>query len=484
MAKIFVSFNLVSTADFLLVAVESAFPLTEVYRSAVLTPPHTQRNITIDSINPVMHKVQLWTTSDGVALDELKGQCDIDASISNASAFTLIQFIVDRGNGAPEYDPVSEQGQYVNPDLDGKEYVVFKPGFGALVWDVHIQALAGGGFEFINGWVFANQEEYTVMVFNEITTQELSISGTVSDVILFTANRSIVTGDAGKILAFNFAGNVGVATFPSLATLNGKSFIFNTHQGSQVNGEIAFQSGEGASFLTHQNGGVVRNKIYLGKGEEIRLFIKAGVAYVEYYNGCYDKVGRRIFGEITNDPNTLVLDGNGGTEYDGLVYKRAWEFITTRLPAGQQVTYAQWNATVDFNYAVALNPATGTTQILTQTIFVNRGFFAVDSVNKKFKVPDDRGKSYRGLLTLDNLDASDTTRQKNVSGGYQHWGTGPHHHRVNIQPLNCNSASGSGKIATGNDSVEGTFNQLDTFGDTQDLESRMINTGQVPLIII
>src|SRR5687768_5608326 len=101
MAKIFISFNIVSTADFLMVVRESDDPLAEVYRSDVLTPPHTIRNVTVDDLNPVMHRVEFWTTSDGTTLDELRGVCDIDASIANEVAFGFIQFVVDRGNGAP-----------------------------------------------------------------------------------------------------------------------------------------------------------------------------------------------------------------------------------------------------------------------------------------------------------------------------------------------------------------------------------------------
>jgi hypothetical protein len=64
MAKIFVSFTIVATGNFFLVARENSNPTAEVFRSPLLVPPHGQRNITIDGINPVMHRVELWSTVD------------------------------------------------------------------------------------------------------------------------------------------------------------------------------------------------------------------------------------------------------------------------------------------------------------------------------------------------------------------------------------------------------------------------------------
>src|SRR5690348_16830449 len=125
MAKIFIAFNVVSTSDVILVVRESDAPLAEVFRQ-FYAAPHTQTNLTVDNLNPVMHVVQIWTTTDGTTLLQLKGQCDIDASISNTFAFDFIQFIVGRGLGSPNFDPSPDQPQYVNANLDGKTYVVFK----------------------------------------------------------------------------------------------------------------------------------------------------------------------------------------------------------------------------------------------------------------------------------------------------------------------------------------------------------------------
>src|SRR5882724_9164532 len=169
-AKIFISWNVVTTSDVILVAREKDAPLAEIFRQ-FYAAPHTQVNLTISPVNPVMHTIQVWKTTDGVTLQVLMGQCDIDASLNTEQSFSIITFIVNRGlTGAPNYDPVTPTNQYVNPDLNGKTYLVFKPGYGPLIFGYHIQTIAGGGFQFIDGDAFSDTEEYTVLVSDLVAT--------------------------------------------------------------------------------------------------------------------------------------------------------------------------------------------------------------------------------------------------------------------------------------------------------------------------
>jgi hypothetical protein len=341
MAKIFVSFNLVSTADFLLVARESDDPIAEVYRSAVLTPPHTVRNITITDVNPVMHRVELWTTSDGTTLDELRGVCDIDASINNEVAFGYIQFIVGRGNGAPEYDPEPETAEYVNPDLDGKDYLVFKAGQGPLTWGTDIQTISGGGFEFINGTLFGGEEQYTVQ-YSNITSSTTTSSGRSypSDIIEITADTAFGSTHYGKLIEVNSASAaVLTITIASLDTLpNGTIFGINTHNGNQKSVTLQLNTGRYCWINTTSNGPQQRNAVYIGRGESVTFIKKGSALRVVQWDGDYRRVGQRIFCDGLAPVNTLPETGGWYLFAD---YPRFVNWYLADLPGSELGTGTQ-----------------------------------------------------------------------------------------------------------------------------------------------
>jgi hypothetical protein len=329
MAKIFVSFNIVSTADFLLIAREKEFPLAEVYRSDLLEPPHTQRNITIINLNPVMHSVELWTTTDGTTLEELRGQCDIDASLVNTSSYDFLQFIVDRGNGAPYYDPTSGSTQYVNPDLDGKDYLVFKPSYGPLVWGYHIAEITGGGFEFIDGQQFGADEEYTVMINNLVTTSSTTSGrGYPEDVVEITGDIAFGSTHYNKLIEVNGSSTLVEVDISNIDTIpEGTVFGINTHNGTQRYTVLQLPASKYCLIF-----GVQRNAVYVGAGEEV-TFIKKG-AYLRLVNwdGDYRRIGQRIECDGTAPANTLPESGGWYLHTD---YPRIFNWYVDNLPPGE-----------------------------------------------------------------------------------------------------------------------------------------------------
>lgn len=312
MGKIFINFNIVSTSDCLLVVREKDDPIAEVFRSDLLETPHTQRNLTVDNLNPVMHIVQLWTTSDGTTLDSLLGSCDIDASINNEVAFGYIQFIVGRGNGSPEYDPAPEAEEYVNPDLDGKDYLVFKAGVGPLTWGVDIQTISGGGFEFINGQVFGGEEQYTVQ-YSNITSSSTTSSGRSypSDVVEITADTAFSSTHYGKLLEVVSASSaILTITIASLDTVpNGTIFGINTHNGNQKAVTLQLNVGRYCWINTTSNGPQQRNAVYIGRGESVTFIKKGSALRVVQWDGDYRRVGQRIFCDGLAPVNTLPETG-------------------------------------------------------------------------------------------------------------------------------------------------------------------------------
>jgi hypothetical protein len=392
MAKIFISFNIVSTSDFLMVVRESDDPLAEVYRSTVLTPPHTIRNVTVDNLNPVMHRVEFWTTSDGTTLDELRGVCDIDASISNEVAFGYIQFVVDRGNGAPEYDPVSGDTQYVNPDLDGKDYLVFKEGYGALKWGINIQTISGGGFEFIDGSQFGNEEGYTVQ-YSNISSTSSTTSGKPypSDVLELTSDTAFGSTHYNKLLEVNAAGagSILTITISSLDAIpNGTIFGINTHNGNQRYVTLQLNSGRYCLINNTINGPQQRNSIYVGRGEEVTFIKKGSYLRIVHWDGDYRRLGHRIFADGLQPVNTLPETGGWYLKTD---YPRLFNWYIAELPGSELGTGTQ-DATPDIDN-------------LTKWIIGST----------KFWVPDTSGLSIRATSSNGTIDLGGPR----LAGSYQ-----------------------------------------------------------------
>lgn len=381
MAKIFVSFNIVNPSNCFLVAREKDDPLAEVYRSDVLTTPHTQRNITIDNLNPVMHIVQLWTTADNVNLNALIGSCDIDASLSSEVAFEFIQFVVGRGNGAPEYDPAANQDQYVNPDLDGKTYLVYKEGFGVLKWGIDIQTITGGGFEFINGNEFASDEGYTVQYSNVSSTNTASSGRPYpEDIVEITGNVTFGSSHYNKLLEVNAAGagSIVTITISNLDTLpNGTIFGINTHNGNQRYVTLQLNVGKYCLINNSVDGPQQRNSIYIGRGEEVTFIKKGSYLRLVNWDGDYRRIGQRIFCDGFQPVNTLPETGGWYTKTD---YPRLFNWYIAELPGSEL--------------------GTGTDDVTPDTDNITKWIVGTN----KFWVPDTSGRFFRATSADNSID--------------------------------------------------------------------------------
>ncbi len=406
MSNLAIAFNTngITTANVILVLREKSDLSTIVYQQAFTA--NSQHNVTVTDLNPVMHQVEIWDTPDGTTLNALKGQCDMDAAQSSGSgSFGYIQFKVGTGSvvavGTPTAGtcPVDNDTQYVDTALDGLNYLVSKGGYGILQWGVEIQAIAGGGFEYIDGQKFSDQDEYTVIVANSNSAPTITTSASeITDIVLHTTDDTLASGDRNKLHIFNYAGTTGVLTMETLIGVPNKTlWVFSTHQGSQINGEIIFQSGQGCYV-----NGVLKNRIFLGKNETLKMMVKTSICYaLEYASSTNDLVGTRIMADRNDGPNTLPLN-SPTTEYDSLIYKRAWDYITNKLASGQKCTYTEYDLTVSDNDVLQ---------------YFNRGKIAVNLVSGKFKLPDMR----------DNYPKAVAAGRE--SGAYQGWRVGSHLHQ-------------------------------------------------------
>lgn len=338
MAKIFVSFTIVSTSNFFLVARESGTPLAEVYRSALLTPPHSQRNITIDPVNPVMHRVELWTTLDGVNLDQLRGRCDIDASQYTQVAFSSKYFIVDRGF---PLDPVAGTNQYDDASLAGLDYTVFMPGFGPLIEGVHIERNTDpvthadlGGFHFINGQDFISGAEYTIMIAN-LTTQRITSGnsgGYPNDIINVIGDINLATPHYNNLLEVVSQNNNNITvTIPDINVIpENTKFGINANNYNDNHGYryTILQLTGGAYTLVD---GIQRTEVYVARGENVS-FMKQG-NYLRIINDWTGplKVGNRVLAD-NRRINALPLLGGW---YPIAQYPRLFYWYVNTLPPGE-----------------------------------------------------------------------------------------------------------------------------------------------------
>lgn len=437
MAKIFVSFNIVSTSDIILVVRESSAPLAEVFRQ-FYAAPHSQRNLTVDPLNPVMHIVQIWTTTDGTTLLQLKGQCDIDASLTSNLAFDFIQFIVGRGNGTPSFDPVADQPQYVNTNLDGKTYVVFKPGFGGLYWGVDIQTITGGGFEYINGQMFSADEEYTVMVSNLVASSVSSSgSGYPSDVVSISGSITFSSLHFNKLIEVSSSNPlVGINITDINVIPDGTVFGINTHNYTAAPGFVQATALQLPSGKYVQLFGINRNIIYLGLGEEITLIKKGAYLRIVDWVGDHRRLGERIFTDGKPPVNSLPETGSW---YLKSSYPRIFEWYVNELPL--------------------TDLGTGTDDVTPDAANKTKWIIGAN----KFWVPDRRNLFNRN---------TDGTR---VSGDLQAEMVGPHTHPV--KPPESNSTAGFGKTATGNDAAEGTGIAIYNTNNNSGTENRPANVA-------
>lgn len=442
MSNIAISFNTqgILTANVILILREKADLGTIIYQQAFTA--NSQHNVTVTDLNPVMHQAEIWDTPDGTTLGALRGQCDIDAAQNSGSgSFGYIQFKVDSGvvtgTGITTAGtcPVDGDSQYVDTALDGLNYLVAKGGI-IMQWGSEIQMIAGGGFEYIDGQKFSSFDEYTIIVANSNAGAPTTTSSKeLTDVIIHTADATLDNTHRNKLNVFNFAGNVAVLTMETLASVTDKTvWVFSTHRGSQINGEIAFQSGEGCYFM-----GSLRNKIQLGKNETIKMVVKTGVCYCVDYDGCYGQVGDHIMTDINGGDNRLVMDGL--TAYDGNTYKRLYDWATTVLAAGQKVTQALYDTQVSVN-------GVGT--------YPNRGKYVVDTTAKTVRLPDIRGNYQRAI------DAAGS------AGTRMDWQVGAHHHEAGTEP------NPIGKFQKGTSHSVRAWSA--TAGTTSELASTDLNT--------
>jgi hypothetical protein len=327
------------TNDLIAVIYNTLAPAAEVARQ-VVNPPHASpHNFNFTGLVVGTYIVKIHQSPDGSTLGNLEHDFWVNAVINTVNAYDVKTFQVGLGRSAPYYDPSNGDNDYINPDLDGLNYTVFKPGYGPLDWAANITEYPGGGFSFTDGQEFSQDEIYTILISNLVTTSTGSSSGPsfpegvepVAGDITFTSTHY------NKILEVTAATNCNI-DIPNLDTLpDGTRFIINT--------QFLFSDEYDAPFyfvtLTLPAGrfarinGIDHNKVWIGRGETFD-FVKFG-NYLRMVNDCepYRSVGKIVYSFGKPPLGSVRLQG-GWYLKDQI--GRVWEEYVSQL-SGDEIEF-------------------------------------------------------------------------------------------------------------------------------------------------
>lgn len=301
------------TNDFIAVIYKTTAPAAEVDRILIEAPHDEPQSFQFNDLVPGTYVGKVHDTPDGEILGNIRHDFWADASVLKLNAYTILDVVVDRGMGAPKYDPAHEDTQYVNPDLDGLTYLVFKPGFGPLVWGLDIQEITGGGFEFINGQDFQNNEAYTILISN-LTQTSITETGGASypeDVVEIPGNITFGASHYNKLIQVNSANEIVTITIAALEIIpDGTKFGISSQTGIQRYVTLQLPTGKFCIVNFAQ-----RNHVYIGRAETIH-FIKKGESYlhISSWDGDYRRVGEYVDSSGYGGPNKLELAGGWVTK--------------------------------------------------------------------------------------------------------------------------------------------------------------------------
>lgn len=408
-------------------------------------------------LNPVLHQFRFYESSDGSTLETLRLTISVDAGLSGQEAqIEIFEYVVDRGN---DTDPVSGSIELRDANLLNENYWVDQRGLGRLLAsEITDRSDDGGGFDLNSGATFNTGDSFFVTIYRSVSVQQSTSAQAVSDIVVATADFTINSSYYDKMIIANFAGTVGTITFPALNTLaNLKSFTFNTHGGSQNYLALQFDASDSIRF-----NGEDKNVVYIPKNHVFKMIVKDGNAYV-LPGGSYDESNRGAVkidyaDRVSTGPFLLAHEDTG--ELDADDYPGLYEWVEG-LPPGVACALSDWND---------IDSVGG------RTVYVNRRRYGINTITRKFRVPDLRDMHIRFL----KADVSaDTERVNDVPGGYQSDGIRP------ADGVGGLKVTGTFTFLTGDNSIdEPNLVTLHNISPIVASTTRGENYGQIPLIYL
>lgn len=438
------------TQKLLVILYEVSLPTVEV-RRLVFDPPHpTARNFVVNDLNPVTHYIEYRESSDGVALGNLFGKFTVKVTSDVVIAETLFY----RVDGVGTHDPIAGATQIIDPYLDGKNITqVFREGFRSLISPGNVgneyDLVPGGGVQFLGGLTCSSGEVFTIGLSYTAATAPTLATGMYNGIVTLTGNTTIGATHYNKRIRCESSASARmvVTLSPLSSTPDGTLLYFNSNAGNQLQTKILCS---GADVIRYN--GINVQELSFSKGEYI-VIEKRGAFWdeVQSHHGVM-MVGERVAATFAGHSNTLPEDGR---LLDGDDYPRIWFWIKNIIPASHYIS--------DSNV----------TSISYARPFYAPGMFIVHPTLKKFRLPDTRNLSERGMKYFDG--SVDVDRPgSSAPGVYQAEMVGQHKHPISGKTERKSGTSDFIKIMerTGipddwTDSTEyntGTENRVKNFG--------------------
>ncbi len=203
-----------------------------------------------------------------------------------------------------------------------------------------------------------------------------------------------------------------------------------------------------------QIGSELRQKLFLGNGDAIKL-VWTGIEWLLIeFTGNFTEVGIPFYGYYQHD-NTLIAQGQLVSRAD---YPRLWEWANAKL-GGSLIDDTTW----------LIIPG-------------SKGFFSTGDGSSTFRLPDLRAMFIRGLDLSAGVDLG---RASNNPGDYEADELKAHNHTISTTSSGISNNDGAdparGSIG-GSINSKGSSGTGKTIGTTGGLETRPKNIGLLPLI--
>lgn len=305
----------------------------EIDRLPIPAPHTSPQDLDFINVAPKTYNVKIHETPGGGVLGNLRHDFWVDAALEKLKAYTVKTFQVGLGRGTPYFDPADQGTNYINPDLVGLDYMVFKPGYGPLDWNADITPRIDGGFTFTNNQKFGQDEIYTILISN-LVTQPItggSVQGFPTGFVAVSADRAFDSTLYNKIIEIDTSQDILTINIDLSPIPDGTQFSINTHRHySNLNNAI-LALGVGQFCLVN---GRDENIVYIGRSEEVVFFKTSQGLKVLNWDGEYRRVGEKIFTDY--EPPTIVnILPFIGNWVEKVKHPRLWFWYVARLAPDQ-----------------------------------------------------------------------------------------------------------------------------------------------------
>lgn len=452
-----VTLGTVNYTDFLHVTASKVSAPSVVVWETWIDVPVTNYNFVIPGLDPENYYIRYYDAPTNVALGTLVAELLANAT-TNEFEYEKRFYTTDGGG---TYDPVAGDTGITDPYLIGKTVTdVFKEAFRPLKpTEEYTFDDSTGNVDIINGTSLATQEKLIIEIKyatgvvpssngGGLYTGTLDIPESVRTLLASEKNkrcRLVGTASTQKVI---------LPLLSSVAVDDGFYFD-NSIKGTAVQCKLLFSGSDQLQFNGFMAATDLFDEFWVSKGEHvlIRKYDDLTWECILDYKGT--NVGERVTTGYKGHPNILTENGQ---LVDGDEYPRLWWWINNILPATHK--YVTDTVTGSFTHTAS-----------------KRGQFAIHSTLKKFRMPDTRGMSGKGLKDFETYNTDTANRPIDYPGGYQAGQVGEFSDNIVVPKGNSYTGSPNQlRFGNGND-IPQNFNLPVTLNTGK--QNRVENIGEI-----